>query len=819
MLVLPVGAFSFIEAYDISDVGTSTQSWGLDVYGEYIYVVNNYDKEVYKFDLNLTYTGTHWDTEACGNTNPMGLTTNGTYIWIVDDGFPYNVYKYDMSGTYINSWNTYVGNTNPLGITTNSTYIWITDIDDDKVYKYQMDGTIVDSFYVPETISPHGITTNSNYIWVSCTVNDRAYKYQMDGTYVDSFSISETTGTGYGMGNNNISMWILDAGNNRVVRYAMTLDCEAIDPTNVEETTVDLKGVLANINASSCGFWYNTTTPASGTNVTCTGSYSEGDVFTKSVSGLTPGQYYYYRAWAINDTTFYNSTYERTFLTKPEPPTVLTIPYINATNITLTWTNATIPAGTTQKSVLVYSSTGQPTSVTDGTIAYNGTAETYKVEGLTPGLHYYFSLWTYINASGSPFYWWFSDSYETAGATTEGGTYNITFRWECNQTLIDTGTDFQNSILTAETLEGEILYTNSSLTSNPTSVNVSKNPDIFRFDYNSTGMVRSVIPTPGTQNYTIYVCCYPEWDGINETLSNYQIYYTFSFTDFSTGNVFALSNDTQLDIYKYNETGKFYIHQDYWSAENNVKVALHYGERFYLGVKCSSKSILFLKYIDTLTDTLLEIDVIPEELNEYVVTDFVVVNSSRISTGLWVNYTDISFTTNSVNVSIYHIYPNNDTKVLEYQYEFTTDTSDYLWTVANGYNNTYTYKMVLIIDINEVSENYTYVAFSIPFPYEPAVDPNWFDNLFDEYIIDLDGTIGLTFSHLAIFILAFTFLIGLGHKWASLGMIACGMMLCIGFTLIFESPISFGGVVLGVMFIAFGLLFVRSDFVDSGGSF
>ena len=63
-------------------------------------------------------TGT-FDTSfalTAANTDPTGITTDGTNIWVVDEADD-AVYKYDLSGTFDTSFALTAANADPQGIT------------------------------------------------------------------------------------------------------------------------------------------------------------------------------------------------------------------------------------------------------------------------------------------------------------------------------------------------------------------------------------------------------------------------------------------------------------------------------------------------------------------------------------------------------------------------------------------------------------------------------------------------------------------------------------------------------------------------------
>ena len=74
-----------------------------------------------------------------GNTNSKGIVTDGTSLWVVDDGTTDKVFKYTLSGSLLGSWTIDAANSHPTGITINPTNvsdIWIVDNGTAKVYQY-----------------------------------------------------------------------------------------------------------------------------------------------------------------------------------------------------------------------------------------------------------------------------------------------------------------------------------------------------------------------------------------------------------------------------------------------------------------------------------------------------------------------------------------------------------------------------------------------------------------------------------------------------------------------------------------------------------
>jgi hypothetical protein len=117
---------------------------------------------------------------------------------------------------------------------------------------------------------------------------------------------------------------------------------------------------------------------------------------------LTPGTLYHYRSYA-NNTGGSSTGADKTFLTKPNEPTGLLITRAGA-GFTLAWTK-----GSGANNTRIQGKIGSyPTSYTDGTLIYNGTATTANHISLTAGNTWYYRAWSYSTWSGLQQY---SDDY------------------------------------------------------------------------------------------------------------------------------------------------------------------------------------------------------------------------------------------------------------------------------------------------------------------------------------------------------------------------------------------------------------------------
>src|SRR5207249_1515893 len=74
-----------------------------------------------------------------GNTSPKDIVTDGTNLWVVNDSTTDKVFKYNLSGTLLGSWTISGAGTSPTGITldpSNVANLWMVDSGTRRVYQF-----------------------------------------------------------------------------------------------------------------------------------------------------------------------------------------------------------------------------------------------------------------------------------------------------------------------------------------------------------------------------------------------------------------------------------------------------------------------------------------------------------------------------------------------------------------------------------------------------------------------------------------------------------------------------------------------------------
>ncbi len=162
--------------------------------------------------------------------------------------------------------------------------------------------------------------------------------------------------------------------------------------------TITAKGVVWGIAA-------NPTVPSANSTNDGTGTAN----YTSSITGLTAGTTYNYRAYATNSNGITSYGTNLTFTTlKLEPtnfPTAFACGTTTTTNIPLTWTAATgavLPDGYLVKwSSTSYAAIADPSDATaeaNGATTQNVVGTSHTVTGLITGTTYYFKIWSYTNS-------------------------------------------------------------------------------------------------------------------------------------------------------------------------------------------------------------------------------------------------------------------------------------------------------------------------------------------------------------------------------------------------------------------------------------
>ena len=598
--------------------------------------------------------------------------------------------------------------------------------------------------------------------------------------------------------------------------YGVTLhnfsDSETLNATLVEIDTATLQGSLVDGGADiTCGFWLGNVSTNSTNfeqNVTCSGTYTSGETFLKAVTDLTVGEYYYVRSWSNNGYVLNVSDTETYFLTKPNKPLSLTVTGYDATEISLSWVNSSIGTGTNRTTVIVSSTTNYPTTVPGGTIRYNGTNDHVTVAGLDNFTRYFFSAFTYINDTGSPFFWHYSDGYAFAEGETMGMYYNVFVRYEGNGTLINLSDASMTHTFHADKISGVVLFASNPDNATGTFTFYSEEiVAIAEFSYNNV-CIRSAEPVGS--NITFYIST-AERGVESGNLTNVGIH----FNDFSS--LLSIKNHPMAWVYKYNGSEKWIIHKEYLQADMYLRPWLVIDETYHVGVSCDLFEISDLRELSIYADDTFEIDVFYSDVTASRWYNVISIENGWYDTGvLYVKFNDFTHSGSDgvQNATIFLYYADNhtliesvDSLVIGFPWSFTYTKADL--------NHNYSYYVNISVNYINIATNDTwngtihlnFLAFSHTTISLDSLDDKLDDTIGKSpfYVIEGGEEKILVWSACILMFFAMIPLMMFGKDFAGLGVVGCGIVLFVFNSSAIETASIQNGLLAGFLVI-FGIL-------------
>ena len=175
------------------------------------------------------------------NDNPFGLWSDGTTMWVGDNGFTRTkIYAYDLATKARNSsedFNTLVaaGNLTCRGIWSDGTTMWVIDSEDRKIYAYSLSTKARNTNEEFNTLaagnrSPQDLWSDGTTMWVADNLrgtNSKLYAYKMSDKTRDSakdFDTLNDAGNTFarGLWSDGTTMWVLDFDDDRLYAYKMS---------------------------------------------------------------------------------------------------------------------------------------------------------------------------------------------------------------------------------------------------------------------------------------------------------------------------------------------------------------------------------------------------------------------------------------------------------------------------------------------------------------------------------------------------------------------------------------------------------------------
>jgi hypothetical protein len=184
----------------------------------------------------MTPTGTILNTFSitANSGNPIGVTTNGTNVFVTDTAGPLvGVDVYDMSGNYVRNFPT--ASTFPEGIAfnPNNNHLYVVDGTASQIHEYDLNGAQIAVFPLQGTsIDGCAYDSGSNSFWIYDSGTDMVRRY--DTSFNQTFSFPGTNAAGFGLGEGcaflNGVVYVVASGQDRVVMFAASGNAASASP-------------------------------------------------------------------------------------------------------------------------------------------------------------------------------------------------------------------------------------------------------------------------------------------------------------------------------------------------------------------------------------------------------------------------------------------------------------------------------------------------------------------------------------------------------------------------------------------------------------
>jgi len=213
-LLLIIGLVLAAEGDYITSWDTSGQTGvpqGVCTDGNYIWVVDNSNNEVWKYNMDGSYANEHWDTSGQA-TDSLGIATDGNYIWVSHNSGNKPVFKYSMAGVYQDeTWNAAPDATDVYDAATDGNYIYLFSYTDKEIHRFDMSGNYVDGLDVSGHFGTTiGVATDGYYLYTIDKAGEEVHKWELNGDYITTFDVSEISNDAYGMTATVNNWWIVD---------------------------------------------------------------------------------------------------------------------------------------------------------------------------------------------------------------------------------------------------------------------------------------------------------------------------------------------------------------------------------------------------------------------------------------------------------------------------------------------------------------------------------------------------------------------------------------------------------------------------------
>jgi hypothetical protein len=495
-----------------------------------------------------------------------------------------------------------------------------------------------------------------------------------------------------------------------------------------------------------------------------------GTANTRLITGLTPSQHYYFRAWSYNGFEFsegYDSADNRT---SPAPPVDL-VGSISGTDLTITWTK-----GTGASRTVIRNNTANYPELDTGTLQYNGTGNVKTVTGVTD-IDYYRG-WSYKIVDGEPLY------SEPANLIWGGLEINV-YKQDQPQIEIGNYTVFITNSDRTET------YENVSV-NNPFRIDVADVPNgediiiqIQKAGYNTATQVQDLFENAF---YTVDFYLAATTSGSPPSESGEDWYVDPDDPDnetFSYQYIIQINDDlgqtvegAYVVIRTYvNTTDSYAIYvSDTTDSSGQMEVDLIPDVDYYFTIskegyntKTASWRPTEIEYYENVVKPFV-LDFI-QVTDSISFSDCINTNAEMLENStIEITYIDSLEETTSVSFEIYELYNETLTLINTYSYSGQNNITIY----ETGVNKTRMHYVYIDLEHETLGTILDYVIYVQPLESDEQIDLDWFGGLIEKYF----GSFVFALVSIAIVIVALLIIsIGIAAKKVGMSLVGVGVFL------------------------------------------
>ena len=189
-VLITAGDVNVVSSFSSPDQYTNGLAWD----GTYLWLLGGYYDGFYQITTSGTVVSQFQPSEPGGN-NAIGATFDGTNLWgmfLLNTGAPGDVYEYTTSGTYVSTFTCPA--THNMGLTWDGSSLWMSCRGNQTIYQLSTGGSVLSSFTVPYSGIGDMAYDGSN-LYFSTGNNRTIVEITTTGTIVDTYDLSVISGS------------------------------------------------------------------------------------------------------------------------------------------------------------------------------------------------------------------------------------------------------------------------------------------------------------------------------------------------------------------------------------------------------------------------------------------------------------------------------------------------------------------------------------------------------------------------------------------------------------------------------------------------